>query len=75
MVYFTCLTVYNIIYRRHLKIQTAKEGQRSPYELDKRPSADQYFAYGEKIEVENRDHFATAYAATGDQAARNYRFM
>lgn len=73
--YLAAMAIYGFIRKRHIDRQINGDDKPNPHELDKRPGADQYFAYGEKIEVENRDHFTTAYAASGDQAFRNYHFM
>ncbi|MBO4460759.1 MAG: hypothetical protein J5778_08900 [Clostridiales bacterium] len=73
--YVAATAIYGFIRKTHIDRQIAGDDKPNPHELDKRPGVDQYYAYGEKIEVENRDHFTTGYATTGDYAARNYHFM
>ena len=74
-VYVAATLLYGLFRKKRVDRQLANEDKPNPHELDKRPSVDQYFAYGEKIEVENRDHYATSYATTGESIARNYHFM
>ena len=67
--------VYQFAYKSYIRKQLEKEGQMSPYELDKRPPADQYFVYDGKIEIENRDRFGSAVKVTGDKNNRHYKFL
>lgn len=60
----TLPTVYIFFYKRYINKQLKKSSERSPYELDRRPPVEQYFALNGKIEIEKNDRFATALAKT-----------
>ena len=67
--------LYRVIYKIRFRKQLEKEDQRSPYELDKRPPADQYFVYDGKIDMESHDRFGSAVMAMGDKEDRQYKFF
>ena len=60
----TLPTVYIFFYKRYINKQLKKSSEKSPYELDRRPPVEQYFALDGKINLEKNDRFATALAKT-----------
>ena len=52
-----------------------KEDQKSPYELDKRPPAEQYFVYNGKIDMEAHDKFGSAMKVGEDRDNRHYKLL
>ena len=64
MFVITLPTVYIFFYKRYINKQLKKSSEKSPYELDKKPDVEQYFAYDSKIDLQKNDRFATAMAVT-----------
>ncbi|MBP5654166.1 MAG: hypothetical protein J6X33_01500 [Clostridiales bacterium] len=69
------IIVYKFAYISYVRRQLAKESEKNPHELDRRPPVEQYLVYDGKIEMENRDRFGAAMKVTGDMNNRNYHFF
>lgn len=67
--------VYRFAYRRYIRKLMEKEDQKSPYELDKRPPAEQYFVYNGKIDMEAHDKFGSAMKVGEDRDNRHYKVL